>query len=165
MSRGALTRYQVVNHTSNVASHTVASRGLLNMSSTRTLPSNASATYGCYLGLLIASITLLYAVSLLLGNNDEMMVYKAAVIIFGVVQGTCCLFALQGSRPAWSFALAVNGTMTVVFLFGAPRMRDALQRAEWVAERLNEVPLILGFIPALAFAATTTFLAMSSEEY
>lgn len=135
------------------------------MSYSRTLPSNSLATYGCYIGLLIASITLLYAVDLLLSDNDEMMVYKAAVILFGVIEGACCLFSMQGSRTAWSFALALNGTMTVVFLFGAPRMRDALERADWVAERMSDVPLIFGFIPSLVFAATTTLLAMSSDEF
>lgn len=135
------------------------------MSSTRTLPSNAYATYGCYLGLLIASITLLYAMNLVLGGSDEMLVYKVAVVLSASIEGVCCLFALQRNRTAWSFGLALNGTMTVVFLFGAPRMRDALDRASWVADRIGEVPLVLGFLPAVVFAATTTLLAMSAKEY
>ena len=135
------------------------------MSSTRSLPTTKFVTYGCYLGLLIASITLLYAMNVVLTDSDEMMVYKAAVVLCGVIEGVASLYALQHNRAAWSFGLAINGTLTVVFLFGAPRMRDALDRAAWITDRIGDVPLILGFIPAVAFAATTTLLALGSDEF
>ena len=132
---------------------------------TMTLPSKAPATLGCYLGLVVASITLLYAINLIWTDSADMLVYKAAVSIAGTVQALCCLFALQRSRTAWSFGLALNGTMTVVFLFGAPRMRDALERLSWITDRIGDVPLALGFVPAVVFAAITALLAMSSDQY
>ena len=135
------------------------------MSSTRTVPTKTLLTYGCYIGLLIASVTLLYAINLVLADSDEMLVYKVAVTLCGVIEGVVCLFALQRSRAAWSFGLALNGTLTVVFLFGAPRMRDALDRAAWVTDRIGDVPLLLGFVPAVVFAATTALLALASDEF
>jgi hypothetical protein len=117
------------------------------------IPSDSPIRYGCYAGLLISGVVLLYAISLIITGSHHLIPYKATFAIAGIVQALTCWYALQGNRTAWSFAVALDGVVTVAFIFGAPNLRDA-----W------DVSLPLGFVPALILGATTVLLAWPSEQ-
>ena len=122
------------------------------------------ARAGCILGLLTAGAILLYGIDLMLsGGKDN--VYNIAVMAIGLLQALTCVYALQGSRPAWSFALSLNVTMTIVFAFGAAKVEDQVRHIESISDALGSWTLVVGFIPALAFGSVTALLALSSDEY
>jgi len=77
-----------------------------------------------------------------------------ALIAAGAVEWLCCLLAVRRNRAAWSFALSLNGVAAVVFLFGAPKVRDGFSTSLGVA-----------LIPAIVFIAVTVLFAGSSREY
>ena len=87
-------------------------------------------------------------------GTDEPYVFKVALLLTGVVEATVCFYALRGSRVGWSFALALNGTLSGALFFGSPKVRDAVG-----------VDLSLGLLPCLLFLVTTILLALSSREY
>lgn len=126
------------------------------MSNNPSSPLNARplARFGCYLGLLIALAMLLHGLHMLATGSDNAMPFKVAILLGGAIQAVTCLYALRGNRPAWSFAVSLNGTLFVVFLFGAPKVRDGL-----------DVSMALGLLPCAAFGVTTALLALGSNEY
>lgn len=77
-----------------------------------------------------------------------------ALGIVGLVNAATSLFTLQAVRVAWAFALSINGTAAVVFLFSAPRLRDAAG-----------IPIIAALIPCLIFAAIVLMHALEPDEF
>jgi hypothetical protein len=126
------------------------------MSNTRssTLPSNSPARIGCYLGLIAALGLLGTALHLMTSGSPSAMPLKVALLAAGVIEVVTCYYALLRNRVAWSFALALNGTLSVVFLLGAPKVRDA-----W------DISLAVGFVPAALFVTTACLLGASSDEF
>lgn len=126
------------------------------MSETRPslLPTGTPARFGCYLGLLSATVLAGYGLYLLFGGTDLPPAFPVALVAGGVLQGILCLTTLRRSRAAWAFALSLNGTLGVVFLFGAPKLRDAF-----------DMSLIVGLVPALAFGVITMLLATATEDF
>lgn len=118
------------------------------------LPSRSLARYGCYLGLLVAALFLVHSLYNLATGGPQPMPLKLAILTAGVLQAVTCWLALQGNRVAWSFALSLNGTLFLIFIFGAPRVRDG-----W------EVSMALSMVPAVAFAALTLLLSLGSHDY
>jgi predicted PurR-regulated permease PerM len=76
-----------------------------------------------------------------------------ALFIAGALETALCWFAMKGVRAAWAFALSISGTAGLVFLFSAPKIRDAL-----------EVSLGVALLPCLAGAAAAIMLAMATGE-
>jgi hypothetical protein len=74
-----------------------------------------------------------------------------AFLVVAAVEIATGLFTLKVVRIAWAFGSSLNGTAAVVFLFGAPKVRDALQ-----------VHIALALIPCLVFGAITVLLALGS---
>jgi hypothetical protein len=126
------------------------------MSNTRSspLPSNSPARIGCYLGLVAALVLLGSALHLITSDSPSAMPLKLAILAAGVIEALTCYYALLRNRVAWSFALALNGTLSVIFLLGAPKVRDA-----W------DISLAVGFVPAALFIAVTCLLGATSDEY
>lgn len=91
---------------------------------------------------------------LLLEGSQLPGALQVGLILIGGVQLCCAYYALRGARAAWSFALSLNGTAFVVFLFGAPKLRDAA-----------EVPIGAALAPALIFATISTLYALSSDDF
>jgi len=73
--------------------------------------------------------------------------------LVGLASMLSSFFALRRSRVAWAFATSINGTVAVVLLFAAPRIRDTFDLA-----------LITAALPAVALVVVTSLLAVSSPE-
>ena len=124
------------------------------MAETRSpLPASAPARFGSYLGLVAGVVLAGFGLSMLFGDSDKPVPFQLAVLLGGAIQLLVCSLTLRRSRAAWAFALSLNGTLAVLFLFGAPQLRDAFG-----------VSMIIGMLPTVGFAVITTLLAMSSEE-
>ncbi len=91
---------------------------------------------------------------LLIDGSELPLALMAGLILIGGVQICCAYYSLRRVRAAWAFALSVNGTAFVIFLFGAPKLRDAAS-----------IPIAAALVPAIAFALITTLYALSAEEY
>jgi len=91
----------------------------------------------------------------LFGPSSTMpMPQGIALVVAGLINWSSCFFALKRVRLAWAFALSLNGTAVLVFIFGAPKVRNA-----W------HTTTVVGYLPAIIFLAITILLATSSEEY
>ena len=77
-----------------------------------------------------------------------------SLIVFGFMGVALGWFSLQRKRLAWSFALSLNGTLAVLFLFSGPRIRELIGSNLVVAE-----------IPAMVFATITILLVLSAGEF
>jgi hypothetical protein len=94
------------------------------------------------------------ALHLFTGDSRSPMPLKFALLAAGVIEAVTCYYTLLRNRVAWSFALALNGTLSLVFLLGAPKVRDA-----W------DISLALGFVPAALFIAIACLLGATSDEF
>ncbi len=105
-----------------------------------------------YLGMLAGVAGFGYGLMVLFGGAP--LTYAVAMLLSGFVELVVCFFALRGNRAAWAFALSLNGTAALVFLFGATRVRAALS-----------VPWPVALVPALLLVLITTFYAVSAVDY
>lgn len=131
----------------------------------QSLPSSEPGYFGCILGLGFACVTLLYAFHMVFTGSDDMMVYKVAITSIGIIEAVVCLYTLGGSRAAWSYALALNGSLGLMLIIGAPQVRNGMDKLKWVHDTLGEVPLALGFVPAFFVVSITVLLAYSAKHY
>lgn len=76
-----------------------------------------------------------------------------ALCVAGAIQAALSWYTIRRVRVAWAFATAIGGTAAVVFLFSAPKIRDAL-----------EVSLGMALLPAAIGAAVATLLALAAAE-
>lgn len=123
-------------------------------SRTQPIPARSPVRFGCYLGLVSALVLGGFGLRMLFGSSDQPLPFQIAVLLAGALQGVLSVQALRGQRAAWAFALSLNGTMAVMFLFGAPKVRDAF-----------DVAFALGLAPAVGFGLITGLLAMGGDEY
>ncbi|ACY17983.1 hypothetical protein [Haliangium ochraceum] len=126
----------------------------MTQTSSELLPGNSPARIGAYLGLVAGLAMLGYGLKILFGQSDTQVPFQVALCLGGLLQMLTSFFAIKRQRAAWAFALSLNGTLTVIFLFGATRLRDAF-----------DVHVFLGLLPALVYAAVTILLAAGTEEY
>lgn len=126
------------------------------MSDTRSplLSTAAPARFGCYLGLLSAAVLAGYGLYMLFSGADMPLPFPVSLLAGGVLQAILCIATVRRSRAAWAFALSLNGTLGVVFLFGAPKLRDAF-----------DMSLIAGLVPAVAFGVITMLLATATDDF
>jgi hypothetical protein len=68
------------------------------------------------------------------------------LLVSGVVVPVLAWHSYRGSRAAWAFLVAICGVFAVVLLFGAPKVRGALDIGLWLA-------MILPGLNAVAAAA------------
>jgi hypothetical protein len=76
-----------------------------------------------------------------------------SLLLVGSLQIGLSWLVLGRNRAAWAFLLSSVGTAALIFLFASPRLRDAF-----------DVALPLALLPSTAFALTTIFLALASDE-
>lgn len=69
-----------------------------------------------------------------------------ALYLAGSLQAALCAMVLRRSRVAWSFAVALSGTSTLVCLFSAPKVRDALGLSIGVAILPSLVSLVVTWL-------------------
>jgi hypothetical protein len=55
----------------------------------------------------------------------------ATLLITGGLMPTLAVFSHRRSRPAWAFLVAMCGVLAVVGLFGAPKVRSAVDVSLW----------------------------------
>ena len=118
------------------------------------LSRTSSARYAVSLGLVSAAALIVTSFYLLVGGGPEPMPFKIALFLTGVVEGVACAKAARRSRAGWSVALALNGTLTVAFFFGSPRVRDGLGTS-----------MAVGLGPCLVFLVTTVLLILAARDY
>ena len=117
------------------------------------LPSASPGRYGSFLaiGLGIA----MFALGIAMFFRDASTApLRVALMIVGVAEVAVGYLSLYRNRVAWSFALSINGTAGVIFLFGAPKVRDAAG-----------IGLGSALVPALILAVVTALLAASYDEF
>ncbi|HYU14717.1 MAG TPA: hypothetical protein VEL05_01545 [Candidatus Acidoferrum sp.] len=76
-----------------------------------------------------------------------------ALCLAGALEAVLCWRTLYRSRVAWSFAVALSGTLTMAFLFGSPKVRDTIA-----------VPIGVAVVPALVALLVTCLLAAAASE-
>lgn len=123
-------------------------------SRSQSTPARSLLGAGCYLGLISALVLAAFGLRMLFGDSDSPAPFQVAVLLAGALQGLVCGLALRGQRAAWAFALSLNGTLAVMFLFGATQLRDAF-----------EVAFVVGLIPSVAFGLITALLALGADEH
>jgi hypothetical protein len=119
-----------------------------------TLDATAPGRIGAYLAALAGVALGLLGGYLLATGSDLPGALSVSLVLIGVAQVVCALHAIRRVRVAWSFGLSINGTAFVIFLFGAPKLRDAA-----------EVSIALALVPAVLFAVITTLFALSADDY
>lgn len=106
----------------------------------------------CYLGMLAGLATFGYG--LMSSFGDAPLPLAAALVLAGFAGLVACFFASRRNRAAWSFALSLNGTAFVIFLFGTSRVRDGF-----------EVHWLIALAPAVVFLTVTVLLALAAPDY
>lgn len=116
------------------------------------LPASSPGAWGAALGELLGlGLTGI-------GVNGMMRASLPLPLTIGLITGGLLLAGLCGLtffrvRAAWSFALSMCGTAGLVFLFSAPKIRDAL-----------EVSLAVALLPCVAGALAAILLAMAAPD-
>lgn len=117
------------------------------------LSTSSPGYIGCFMAIAVGCAMVLLG-GYLLFKGASSMPLKIALVLLGATNALLGLLGLQANRVAWSFALSLNGTLGVVFLFGAPKVRDAA-----------DIHLAIAIAPAFLFGITTTLLALSGRDF
>ncbi len=119
------------------------------------IPSRSPAFPGALLGMIAGLVAFGFGCLGLFGPESAMPLPQGiALVVGGLINWSTCFFALRRVRLAWAFALSLNGTCILVFIFGAPKVRDA-----W------DTNTAVGYLPAIIFLMITVLLAAASDEY
>jgi hypothetical protein len=113
-------------------------------------PGFVGATAGILVGLLVFG----YGVMSFVDPVPPPLPKSVAMVVLGALEMLLCYFCMRRVRVAWSFAVSLNGVATVIFLFGAPKVRDAF-----------DVNMLLGLLPMAVFLAITALLAAATDDY
>lgn len=117
------------------------------------LGADSAGRYGCFLVMAIG--VAMFAVALGLFFRGALTnPLRVALMLVGVAEVAVGYLALFRSRVGWSFALSINGTASVIFLFGAPKVRDAFS-----------IDLGAALVPSFLLIVATTLVAAAHHEY
>lgn len=122
-------------------------------SSRQRLPSGSPARWAGYLGLVCGTGLVGFGLVSIFFASPPPRPLSVALMIAGAVQLAVCMLSLQRVRAAWSFALSLNGVAFVVFLLGAPKLRDI---AGGVA---------IALVPAAVFGTVALLFALSAQDF
>jgi hypothetical protein len=89
-------------------------------------------------------------------THDSPAVVGMTLLVCGLVMPVLAWQSYRGSRAAWAFLVAICGVFSVVELFGAPKMRGALDLGLWTT-------MILPGLNAVAAAALISLRGDYSE--
>ena len=117
------------------------------------LSATSPGAIGAYLGMGIGLGLLVLGVLGGLRTDPLPFALVLAMCLFGAMEGVVSWLTIRRQRIAWSFAVSISGTMALACLFGAPKIRDAM-----------EVGIGLAVLPSLLSAVTTVLLAMAADE-
>lgn len=110
-------------------------------------PAGVAAIMGALIGAALMAIGVWTGVARL-----APLALGVVLVIAGVAEIAIAWFAGHRARLAWSFALSLNGTASVVFLFAIPKLGDT------IGSRL------LSAAVAAVFAAVTLLWSLSHAE-
>jgi len=88
----------------------------------------------------------------LLATGKAPIPLRVALLLVGVSNTILGIKALQGSRVSWAFVTATCGTLAIICLFGAPKIRDT-----------TGYSLGASALPFLVFLIVTTLLAFRHD--
>jgi hypothetical protein len=108
---------------------------------------------GAYIGMLVGVGFVVLAVVGAVRADRLPVPLILAMLAAGAAEVLLCWRTLRRSRVAWSFAVALSGTIALACLFGAPKIRDAM-----------EVGIAIAAIPTLLATLATVLMAMVAEE-
>ena len=118
----------------------------------RRLPASSPGTWGAALGdLLGLGLAGIGVRGMWTGSLP--LPLTLGLIIGGLLLAGLCGLTFYRVRAAWAFSLSMCGTSGLVFLFSAPKIRDAL-----------EVSLPVALLPCVAGAVAAILLAMAAPE-
>lgn len=120
----------------------------------RTIRSTSPGRVAAYGGMGVGLAMVLGGAWMLLGGSESPIPMGVAFAVAGGLELATSWFSLRAARVAWSFACSLNATAFVVFLFGTPKLRDAL-----------DIPIALALVPCLVFGAIATLYILASDEY
>jgi hypothetical protein len=115
---------------------------------------SATTKAGVVLGGLTGVGFAVLGVYLLATGSDFPAAMSVGLLLVAAIQIVCGVYSLRRVRAAWAFALSLNGTAFVVFLFGAPKLRDAAS-----------IPIGAALAPCLVFGLITLLYALSADEF
>jgi hypothetical protein len=112
------------------------------------------AFIGAAAGILVGLLVFGYGIMSFFETVPPPLPKSIAMVGLGFLEMLLCFYSMRRARVAWSFAVSLNGVATVLFLFGAPQVRDAF-----------DVTMVLGLLPMLVFLVITTLLVAAGDEY
>jgi integral membrane sensor domain MASE1 len=119
------------------------------------LKAGSPARYAAYISLVLGVGMLVLGTTIVLGiSSGQPMPLGIAFLVLGIIEGVTGWFALQAVRVGWAFGCSINGTLALVMLFGAPKVRDAA-----------DVFIGVALIPSFVLAVVTLLYALGSEDY
>ncbi|RMH36834.1 MAG: hypothetical protein D6689_21740 [Deltaproteobacteria bacterium] len=108
----------------------------------------ALARAGAAVGFAMGAALVAYAIDLF-ASGTAPIVFRVAVAATAVTQLGLAWASLRGRRAGWAFFVSLQGTLAVVTLFGAPKLRDAF-----------DVPLAVALVPAALFGVGCALAAL-----
>ena len=121
--------------------------------STARLSPGSPAHIGSIAGLLAGLGLVACGVYFMLAASTSLTL-NISLIVMGIAEFATSFYTLKRLRVAWSFALSINGTAFVVFLFTAPRIRDTA-----------EVSIGVALIPCLIFGAMVLMHSLHTDDF
>lgn len=109
---------------------------------------------GAAAGILVGLLVFGYGIMSFIDVEPPPMPKSIAMVVLGFLQMVLCFYSMRRVRVAWAFAVSLNGVAAVLFLFGAPQVRNAF-----------DVSMVLGLLPTVVFIAITALLVAASNEY
>lgn len=117
------------------------------------LDSGSPGRYGAFLAMGAGFAFFGLGLYLLVGGLASMP-FSFAFLVGGFVEVVTGWFTLRRVRAAWAFACSLNGTAAIVFLFGAPKIRDAI-----------DVSIGLALLPAFLLGIITLLCGLTSDDF
>lgn len=118
------------------------------------LPPASLARWAAYLAVLMGAALLLHGLQTFFDEVPPPRPYSTALCVIGLLEAGLSWLVLRVNRPAWSFLVSLNGTMFVVFLFAATKIRDQF-----------EIALALALLPSLLFGAVCMLTAFAHDDF
>ena len=104
------------------------------------VPKSSPSWWASIVGACVGLALAVFAVLRLITGGDHSLVFLVALLHIGAAEMAISYFALRGHRAAWAFALSLNGTLCLVTLVGAPKLRDA-----------SGLPILVSLVPCAVF--------------
>jgi len=118
------------------------------------LSGSSLARWAACLAILVGVVLLARGTQQLATRASTPMPLSFALVTIGALELILSWLVLQRSRAAWSFLTSLNGTMFVVALFGAPKLRDSL-----------EIPITAALIPCLIFGTVCLLASLGHDDF